>query len=97
MSKAKGLKPTTLPDNLVKDVTIHPGETQSFYVTFRKPDILYTNGQDLESMNDEYISILDSVGKSWPFGATHVDRIWNGKVHYTPELPGPKGIIGTNT
>jgi hypothetical protein len=89
------LEPTTVPDNFVNDVTIHPGEMQSFYVSLSQPNILYTNGQDLESMSDEYISFLDSVGKSWPFGATHVDRIWNGKVHYTPKLPDPKGIIGT--
>jgi hypothetical protein len=74
--------PTPIPASAIQEVTIQPGDTQSFYVTMAKPIIRYTNGHDFRTMGDEYITFEDSVGTRYPFAGIHRDRIWNGQIHY---------------
>jgi hypothetical protein len=74
--------PTPIPASAIQEVTIQPGDMQSFYVTLTTSTIRYTNGHDIHSMGDEYITFEDSVGVLYPFAAIHIDRIWNGQIHY---------------
>jgi hypothetical protein len=73
---------TPIPASAIEEVTIQRDDMQSFYVTLAKATIRYTNGHDIHSMGDEYLSFGDSVGVLYPFGAVHQDRIWNGQIHY---------------
>jgi hypothetical protein len=74
--------PTPIPTSAIQEVTIQPGDMQSFYVTLDKATMRYTNGRDINSMGDEYITFEDSIGVLYPFATTHKDRIWNGQIHY---------------
>ena len=74
--------PTPIPASAIQEVTIQPGDMQSFYVTLTQATIRYTNGHDLHTAGDEYITFEDSVGVTYPFARIHRDRIWNGQIHY---------------
>jgi hypothetical protein len=74
--------PTPVRANAIKEVTVQPGATQSFYVTLTKATIRYTNGQVIHTRGDDYITFEESIGVLYPFSRIHRDRIWNGRIHY---------------
>ena len=77
--------PTPLPANVIA-VPIAAGQSQSFYVTLSTgTDIDYTNGTSVGNVlaSDASITVLEGVGKAYPFAGTFTTRNWNGTVQYT--------------
>ena len=79
---------TPLPMSLVSPTTIRGGNTQAFYITLDRDGLWYTNGSQLNAVyvRDNYVSILQGVGKSYPFGQTFSPRIFNGAILYSSEV-----------
>jgi hypothetical protein len=76
--------PTALPANLV-NVPIAAGNTQSFYVTLStSTSIDYSNGTAVGNVlaSNADLTVLEGVGKAYPFGGTFSTRNWNGTVRY---------------
>ncbi len=78
---------TPIPKEDFQNVNIKSGESQTFYVTFKNPDIRYTKrnledfGETSVLNGDLEIFIGSGVG-SYPFGSLYRSREWNGKIHY---------------
>jgi hypothetical protein len=75
-------KPTPIPMDRVKPVSIRAGETFSFYITLTEPSIKYTNG--VVTTGDDSLKFVRSNGNKYPFGVNYAARIWNGNLRYAP-------------
>ena len=76
---------TELPRDL--DVEIAAGTQRGFYVTASNAvgsTMNYTNGDGIGTVeaSNAFIEVLEGVGKTYPFGSTFSNRIFNSNVYY---------------
>ena len=87
------------PLGLSLGYTVAAGATQGFYVTCSNGrGMNYTNGTGVGNVAaaDANCQIHEGLGKSYPFGATFMPRIWNGTLHYTTGPP-VEPLVATTT
>lgn len=67
------------------DIPVDAGQTVSFYITSTNGTVAYTNGTAVGDVlaTDGTVTILEGVGKGYPFGATNTPRNWNGALYYS--------------
>jgi len=83
---------TSIPQNSFESVDIYPDQIQSFYVTLKSTDILYTNGDTQSTVDkrpvgtDHALTIYEGLGVgSYPLSSntpTYLRRIFNGNIYY---------------
>lgn len=79
--------PTNIP--IPVNVTIPAGQTYAFYVTNTSGGgVNYTNGVNYANIVASNADIItyEGTGKSYPFGTNFVTRLFNGHIHYVPEV-----------
>jgi len=89
--------PTIIPDEEFTSVKIEKNAIQAFYVTAKySSDLLYTSATRAISKSDEFISIKDGAGITYPFGygnkSLFSPREFNGSVRYISETEEPKYV-----
>lgn len=79
--------PTHLPVGAFDHTYIAPGETRAFYVTMNIPEMRYTEPRYNEKTGDvfvessmDHLQIMVGTAKTYPFGDSWADRIYNGAV-----------------
>jgi M6 family metalloprotease-like protein len=72
---------TTLPANSFNPITLHANNTMAVYITCTGNTMRSSTGDIWIESNDAF-SIANGVGKSYPFGRTYHDRVWNGIIEY---------------
>jgi len=75
---------TPLPEGAFPPIQLSASQRQAFYVTLTTAEIHYSKGrkQGLVYASNDDLSILEGVGKAFPFKATYKPRVWHGEIAY---------------
>ncbi len=75
---------TIVPVNAFAPVLVGRNSSVALYVTVKGREMRYSRGEDfsIAASNDD-LTVSKGVGKDYPFGASYLDRVWNGALRYS--------------